>query len=258
MKAHTTNTIMIVGLIAVIALVVFFSFTHTSPSSSPSQGMPHPSIASLILNSNKSTYNLGELVGFSLVALNQAGESVCDPGFELFLQPGDIIVPLDVSPECGQPGSFTTHLARYQALKAGSFTAGINNVIISFDVLDPTTNSPSTQPVSIARFTPSQAATGSRHAMVITVTALENVTGTITDTLPEGFEFAWHGPATINPSASRPSISWNVQLLKGEAIDLKYEFITGNATETNLLGPLTLNQNAIPHSSWQLLVADKR
>jgi hypothetical protein len=253
----TANRILFISLISIIVIVVMIASKQISIAPS-SRTTETSNLRSVSMNIDKSTYNVDELVGINLAVVDQKSKPLCESGYELLIHPGDIRVPLDISSECGQTTGFTTHIGRHKTTLPGTYTASFHNASASFTVLDSHGNSPLSPAISISRYSPSQITQSNRYPMIITITALDNVTGTITDTVPEGFEFAWYGTATVNTTASRPSISWNVQLSKGETIDLKYEYLAGNTPETVTLGPLTLNQNDILHSSWQLLVTDKR
>src|SRR3989344_2573227 len=56
--------------------------------------------------------------------------------------------------------------------------------------------------------------------MVVSITANEDWQGEYTDIIPDSYTFAWYGAAKVDKNR----ISWDLELNKGETVELKYEY----------------------------------
>lgn len=244
----TTITIAIVG-----ALVIAVSKSPTSPSQTPFPG-------TIILNLPQSTALLNQPLSFHLTATDEYGLELCQLPLELSLTlpsdqtqnlsviPGPTCDPTQVSNEPGYTAALTPD-------QPGIYTATL--LLDNSPVLEPLsfTVPSSPPPLSFERYSPSRLSLQppARYPMVITLTAHQPFQGTISDTLPTSYNFAWYGSAQVTESAKSKTISWDVNLQAGEIIELKYDYLPTTSGPTQL-GPLLANQTPQPSTPWHQLV----
>ncbi len=199
----------------------------------------------LAINTNRSVYTPGQPAYLQMAALSDTGRTLCHANLSLeIIEPGGTSSTPTVlnSDTCGinnvtdQPDYF----AYYLPTTVGTYQLKLTNLDNGYDLTDHfevKENVPfDVERISATRINPFM----STYQMKIRLKAHEDFTGTIKDSIPEGFEL-------IDSTAS-----WQVSLKNGEQQTLSYTYQAPKISpEFYFLGGLTIGdyQDSRP---WQL------
>ncbi len=203
-------------------------------------------------NTDKATYEPGENAHFEMAALTDSGNTMCDASLVLSITApsGEITdVPVQNGLGCGmnnvtdQPDYF----ADYTVDEIGTSTVTLSRLDQNGSVINSVTDvfyvevAPA---LSVSRTGPTRIYPIATYPMSIEVTANEAFTGTVTESLPEGFTVPDAGGATLTRDKGVVYLTWNVSLAVGETADFSYVFDAPDASPyLYLLGPLKFTRS---------------
>ncbi|MEK7507956.1 MAG: hypothetical protein AAB602_02645, partial [Patescibacteria group bacterium] len=210
----------------------------------------------LVVNFNKSEYALGDKVHVGFGVLTDQGHTICDANIDL-----DVISPsgkikkfstknntVSRNETCGpvtvtlEPDYSATFLAEeggtYRAVVVAETDAGARRIDDSFLV----SNEPA---YDVERIAPTRLYPPAMYRATLKVYANRDFTGEAEDIVPASFEITPVGSSRVEINADKQTISWPVDLKKGERIELSYIFKAPDISpELYKLGPLKIG-------SWQ-------
>ncbi|KKU95917.1 MAG: hypothetical protein UY28_C0042G0003, partial [Candidatus Amesbacteria bacterium GW2011_GWB1_48_13] len=181
----------------------------------------------LVVNTDKSVYAPGETVKFQMASLDKVGHTLCDSKLSLEVKRSfwkRYRLPVVNSPTCGDDNvtNDPDYTATFNIPATGKYRFTLTNksnrqkaageITVSKDspVLD-------IKRSSATRINPFES---NRYPMVVSITANEDWQGEYTDIIPDSYTFAWYGAAKVDKNR----ISWDLELNKGETVELKYEY----------------------------------
>jgi len=213
-----------------------------------------PSNKYLIINTDKSIYNLGELMTIGITSLDKSGQVICNSNLELTItDPNKSTTKITIvnSPTCGK-GNATNdsdYIASRILENAGQYKLKLTNLdtknIVETDIKVDKNPSFEIKRNGATRINPS---ISNRYPMIITVIANKDYKGQIKEEFPSDLKIVWQGEAKIEGT----TLIWNVNLKKGETKTLPYEYAT-NQTDSKiyLLGPISIGNQKI-NSLWKV------
>jgi hypothetical protein len=203
----------------------------------------------LALNADKSSYEPGDTAHLSIAALDDSGDTMCDAQLALTVTDpsgNQSDVPVVSGGGCGtnnvttlpdfvadypvsDPGTYSFVLARLD--DSGNIVTSITDTIIV----------ESGASYVITRSGPTRIYPASAYTMTIGVTATSGFTGSVVETVPEGFTIVDKGGATLSHGDGVIYLTWNVSLDNGNAQNLSYSFKAPDVSPyIYMLGPATM------------------
>jgi hypothetical protein len=226
----------------------------------------------LAINTNKSVYLPNETASLALAVLDQKGNMVCNASVTLQItDPNGAITTLStndgtiiVNPEC-QMKKMTNkpdYQANYQVKNAGIYKMNLTAISPNgtYSIADKFTVQNSV-PFDVERTTATRIFPYNPYPVSLKITANQDFTGTIKETVPEAFKITplleTPGYEKVEDNTTDKTITWNISLQKGQVITLGYNYTPPNVSpEFYLLGPLTFyDQNKILFQEsrrWQI------
>ena len=201
----------------------------------------------LALNPDKSSYEPGSIAHLSIAALDDLGDTMCDAQLALTVTDpsgGVSDVPIVSGGGCGHNNITTLpdFIADYPVHEEGVYTAVLSRLDDSGAIVTSATETflgQKNAPYLVTRDGPTRIFPSSAYQMHISVAAREGFTGTIVETLPEGFTVSATNGGVVTRADGVVYLTWNVSLSGTSAKDLTYIF---KAPEVSpymyLLGPL--------------------
>ncbi|MCX6755694.1 MAG: hypothetical protein NT068_04145 [Candidatus Nomurabacteria bacterium] len=221
----------------------------------------------LSINTNKSIFEIGDDAYLQMGVLNDGGHTICDADLNLSITspsgsinnfstgnnsiiresqcgPDNVISVPDYYAHFNIPNEVGTYKMK---LTANTYN-GIKTINDTFEVS-------SNSNISVERIGPTRIWPLANYPMLIKVTANNNWQGTVSEFVPESFDILapengenFNSVDTIedpnNPSLQVKKISWNVNLIAGQTIELGYIFDAPNISpEYYVLGKIQLNNN---------------
>ncbi len=251
-KKHQTILLTGLSLLLVIGTLTFCLLSLKNHAKDFSQGM-------IVINTDKPIYRVGESVNIALGSLDQSGVVICDSDLVLKITtPQNQVesLPIIHSPTCGKeiitsdPDYFSTYVPQ----ELGKYTLELTNQDLSksitsyFEIKDQVD-------IDVKRSSASRLdrTKPNRYPMIITITSAQDYQGIIEEQLPKSFDIVWYGSATVNQDRTHQSLTWQVNLKRGESIDLKYEY-SAPQTEPELFtfGPIKTKSQTIS-SYWRVM-----
>lgn len=246
------KNIRIIGIILFFCAIFILVFYIIKSGSQKSLSNKH-----LIINTDKSAYNLGELMTVGITSLDKSGQVICDSNLELMItDPNKSITKINIinSPTCGKDNA--TNDSDYVASRilenAGQYKLKLANLdtknTFEMDVMVDSNPPFEIKRNGATRINPS---ISNRYPMIITVTANKDYKGQIKEEFPTDFKILWQGEAKIEGT----TLIWNVNLKAGETITLPYEYAANqNNSKVYLLGPISIGNQKI-NSLWRVMAA---
>lgn len=208
----------------------------------------------LVVNTDKNQYLTGERVYIQMTSLDSQGNTLCESNLKLSItndsQPTTHNnIPVSLSPTC-DPENNTTFSPDYTAYftpsSEGEYQIKLTNlddnnsnevqIAVSTDLSD----------FSITRWgaTRINPLKTNRYPMKLTLTSNVDFSGQLVEQVPFEFEIIWQGPAVVEKQKESQTISWEVDLQKGESKELIYEYrIPAESSRLYLIGTASLNAN---------------
>ena len=201
----------------------------------------------LAMNPDRSSYEPGSTAHLSIAALNDLGDTMCDAQLALTITDPDgsaTDVPVVSGGGCGHNNITTLpdFVADYQVNAIGTYTAVLSRMDDQGNIVTSSTETFSAQkdaPYIVTRDGPTRIFPSSAYTMHISVAARSGFTGTIVETLPEGFTLGSTQGGIVTRADGVIYVTWNVALNGTASKDFTYTF---KAPEVSpymyLLGPL--------------------
>ena len=211
----------------------------------------------LAINFNKSIYKPGDKAYIQMGVLDNHGNTICNADLQLNVTKDNILIKtlstknntISNSEECG-PNNVTStpdYFVNYTLDALGTY---------SFELTAHTANGEKTIteninvveniPFEIERTGPTRIyPVNAFYPVTLSITANENFNGSVIEKVPLNFEIRAHPQlekySSISMRGQEKIISWNVNISKGQTVDLGYEFDAPDISpEFYLLGPLRL------------------
>ncbi|MCH8833449.1 MAG: hypothetical protein IIA81_04060, partial [Thaumarchaeota archaeon] len=217
----------------------------------------------LAINTDKSIFLPNENAFIGMAVLDDQGKVVCDADVTLTItSPSGAKTTLStanggitISEECEVLGvtNLPDYYTEYSVSGVGSYTMdltaitanGVKSVQDSFTVQ-------STVEFDVTRDGPTRVFPLVPYTMQFTINANQDYNGKITEYVPASFEITPQQGLKVTTSGDTKTLSWNVNLKKGETITLSYEFDAPDVyPEFYLLGPLEIGSFA-EMRQWQI------
>lgn len=219
----------------------------------------------LAVNSDRSVYEPGDEAEFSLAALDDAGNTICDADLELSVRaPSGVTtnVPIFQSGACG-PNNVTDvpdYLGYYRVAEIGEHvvtlthrnTAGevVHRITDAFDVED-------ALPFVLTRVGPTRIYPPATYEMQLTLLSRRDFDGRLVESLPEGFIVTDTGGAEDTQFGGALRLSWGLSMRAGETRTLRYTFDAPDISPyLYILGPARLDEThgAVfeEHRTWKI------
>lgn len=258
MKMTKTNIQLILALsVALVVSFLVFSYLNRRESNdleiatldSIKQG-------SLVMNTDKHHYLTGEVVTINIASLDENGQTNCNSN--LFLEVVNAkeqnevkMIEVINSPTCDDDS--VTNDPDYFATYTPSATGSFNIVLTNLDTnqsIETGFEVSKNLKYEVQRTSATRANTSesSRYPMLITIKANQDLSGTISDSIPEGFQFVWQGAAKVENN----KITWEVDLKAGETKTFSYEYQAQEASSnSSTFGPVYIN-NESTSNFWEI------
>ncbi|MFH0978177.1 MAG: Ig-like domain repeat protein [Candidatus Woesearchaeota archaeon] len=209
----------------------------------------------LAVNTQKSIYNQNELAKIGMAVLDDLGKMVCNANVTLLITSPDNLTTvlstdnalIKVSPECAVYGitELPDYYANYTTTIPGTYS--LNLTAVTFNGVRSVSDSfiVGKSDFDVSRKTATRIFPFVPYIVNISITANHNYKGTISDFVPSVFAINPQSGLTISELGDTKSLSWDVDLKKGDTLSLAYEY---DAPDTSpmfyLLGKLQIG-------SWQ-------
>lgn len=202
----------------------------------------------LAVNPDKWSYAPGETAQFSLAALDDNGNTMCDALLSLAVSmpTGETVdVPVISGGGCGfnNVTDLPDYIAELPLTEPGEYAITASHRNENDEIINETTDAfvvDDAAALSVRRSGPTRIYPVSSYPMTLTLTASQAFRGTVTEVLPEGFVVADAGSARVERDEGTIKLVWDVALDPGQMAVLPYRF---KAPEVSpylyLLGPAT-------------------
>ncbi len=204
----------------------------------------------LAMNPDKSSYAPGETAHFDIGALDDKGDTMCDA--QLLLSVTDPSgntsdVPVVSGGGCGKNNvtSLPDFVADYTTKDEGTYSLTLSRLDDAGNIVTSVSNALTvvkSAPYTITRTGPTRIYPKSAYLMQMHIDAPQGFTGSVVETLPEGFTVTATDGAVLSRVNGAIDLTWNVSITNGGGKDLSYTF---KAPEVSpymyALGPLQLN-----------------
>ena len=203
----------------------------------------------LALNADKSSYEPGDTAHLTIAALDDSGDTMCDAQLALTATDpsgNQSDVPVVSGGGCGTNNVTTLpdFVADYPVSQVGMYTFKLARLDDSGNIVTSITDTievESGAPYVITRSGPTRIYPESAYTMQLGVTAANGFTGTVVETVPEGFTIVDAGGATQSHSDGVIYLTWNVSLDTANEQFFSYTFKAPNASPyIYMLGPATM------------------
>ena len=188
----------------------------------------------LSLNTDQAQYTLGEKVHVQIVSLDNLGNTLCDSNLKLSITQIDSNNPAEQpvvtnSPSCDPNNSISLnpdYFAYFTPPSEGEYqikASDLDNNDTSEIQITVGTGLPD---FSITRWgaTRIDPIKTDRSPMKLTLTSNKDFSGILVEQIPQEFEVIWQGPAKVENTSEGQTISWEVELKKGESEEFVYEY----------------------------------
>lgn len=263
MKLTKTNIQLIIALslALVVSFFVFFYLNKQESNNLEITTFDTATQGSLVLNTDKLQYLAGEVVSINIASLDEEGHTNCNSN--LFLEVFNVknkeeVKMLEVtnSPTCDDDSvtNDPDYFAAFTPESIGTYSLVLTNLVtdqsIETEIEVKENLKYEVQRSSASRVSSSES---SRYPMLITVKANQDLSGTISDSIPDGFQFAWQGAAKVENN----KITWDVNLKAGETQTFSYEYqAPASSTDSNIFGPVYINNQSMGNS-WGVAVSQE-
>lgn len=236
-------------VILVIVPVVIIVRNVTPKNSEKKQSNVNIISAQLTVNTDKIQYVIGERVDIQITSLSNEGVLLCDSNLELsVIKDGETIEQPEVthSPTCNPEDTSPLnpdYVSSFTPRSEGKYLLKIVNTDsnttsqIEIDVGSESVN------LSISRWGANKVSlkTSNRYPMKFILTANNDFAGTLIERIPEILEVVWYGPAKVEKSDGYQTVTWEVDIKKGETKEFTYEYSVSSDMANNFeLGPAKL------------------
>lgn len=227
-KINKKNITIIGVFIATCILLIAIAVGVLSKNKDNDQEMANnDQKGTLVINTDRSHYSLGDNVFIQITALDANGKTDCESELEIAIN--DIEVPAILSPTCGQDERTSNNpdfYAYFRPESEGSYT------IILKDLKSGTTTETefivgnNLSDITITRWGPTKinSSPNQRYPMKLTITANKDLSGQVVEQVPNSLEIEWNGPAKVDTINKGKTLTWDIELKKDEVKELIYEY----------------------------------
>lgn len=210
--------------VLVIIFIIFIGFYLVFAFKNSHKLVNNPAFPKglLAINTDKSTYLLGETVKIQIASLDLTGHTVCNSDLILEIQ-GKKETDIHRSSTCGDDNVTNNpdYFFDYKTDEAGTYTLKLTNqttglvVRKEFIVVK-------NRDLDIVRETATRISSSKadRYPVKFIVTANKAYQGSVSDVIPKGFTIPWQGPGQLEGQ----KITWQLNLKAGETKELIYEY----------------------------------
>jgi len=206
----------------------------------------------LALNPDQSVYLPGQTARFSITALDDDGNTMCDAQLVLTVtdpsgQQSDI--PVNSGGGCGRNNVTTLpdYAAEYAPAQAGTYALTLSRLDGNGNVVDSSTDSfevDASAPFVVVRTGPTRVYPPSAYTMKFDITAKQQFSGTVEETVPEGFTVTNPGGASVRRADGVIYLDWDLSMQSGDERTLAYQFKVPQVSPyMYLLGPAKFIEN---------------
>lgn len=205
----------------------------------------------LAINPSKSVYDHGEVAYFSIAALDDGGNTLCDSQLELLVtDPSGAteIVPVVSGGGCGfnNVTDLPDYVAEFTPAIDGPYELTLSRLNEAGAAITSTSDNFAVQtdpPISIERKGPTRIYPVSSYEMSFEIQARDSFKGTVTEVLPEGFLVPTLGGGVLTRKSGALYLTWDLDLNAGEKKTLNYRFKAPEASPyLYILGPATFRE----------------
>jgi hypothetical protein len=205
----------------------------------------------LAVNSNKSTYAMGEAAHLMMAALDDDGNTLCDAQLDLNItDPSGATenIPVISGGGCGfnNVTDLPDYVADYSPSMIGDYSITLSRLDKNGAIINSTADGFSVEadpPVSIERAGPTRIYPVSTYKMRFNIQARDAFSGTVTEVLPEGFTVPGLGGGTLTRKNGALYLSWNIDLSAGASTTISYTFKAPEASPyLYILGPASMTE----------------
>jgi len=214
----------------------------------------------LAINTNKSIYLSSEALAaeglppeiahIGMAVLTDAGKTVCDANLRLTITTpsGELVGPqVDRNSSCG-PTTVTNkpdYISAYEPRKTGTYIMRLDRLDKAgalIHAMEDTFEVQDSVPYEIERDGPTRIYPLADYTMNIIITANEEYSGTVTETVPASFGILKSNRSVgESVSGEEKTLTWNLNMTAGETYEIRYTFDPPNISpELHLLGPLQI------------------
>lgn len=207
----------------------------------------------LAINTNKASYKVGEVALLQMGVLRNDGHTVCDADLELKVTDPDgkeTILPIEESGKCVRNNVIDVpdYAAHYPIEKEGIHKLHLLNKANQYEI-DETFVVVSDTSFEVERTGPTRIYPFVPYTFEFKIKANIDFKGQVKEKVPKGFDITNHGTTEVEDARE---IVWEVDLNKGEEIELSYEFdAPDESPELYHVGPLTIG-NFQEARLWQI------
>ncbi|MFC1700185.1 hypothetical protein ACFLZ4_00900 [Patescibacteria group bacterium] len=234
----TKKIVLLIGIFLVVITTIILVF-------------PKNFKKTLVLNTNKSVYSVGENVYLSIVNTEQDGSIICDSKLKIRIKGPKTKIDLStedetisISTTCSEqtsnnPDYLTSFIPEKEGTYKITLSRGGSKVEKKIEVKD-------NQDFIIERSgaTRVKKLENTRYPMIIKITSQKDFSGQISDHIPSSFNIIWQGRSTVSEEKNFKKITWNVELKAGETKELIYEYRPSEEiSEVFKFGPIEILSN---------------
>lgn len=203
----------------------------------------------LAINADRDVYAPDDTVHFTIAALNDSGDTVCNANLILSVAaPSGTLsdVPVQSGFGCGMNNvtDLPDYIADFTGLEEGTTTVTLSRLDENGSIINSTTNSffvATSSPFTIQRAGPTRIYPFAKYPMKLSVTATQDFDGTISEILPEGFLVPTTGGAKVTHADGVIYVTWDATMRAGETKDFSYMLKAPNVSPfVYMLGPAKL------------------